>query len=1047
MNKQQRVNFTGSKSGRGTVAGKDYASDRTMQSWNRSKSNRSNILGDVVEGDPLILQNTLIDGESGRTAAASGGGGSKNNSPSLSASASSSSSSSSLSSYWDSFPYCLYGNSADDIDGHQKQGRGFGSLLVSMVMLTLFGATLVAAIQHVSKDDTNMMMKAAKQLAEAKLHTKSNLHDLKRGENVNSHDLSHVRIVDGSKDVNIIEMKGGSEMEMEGNGEKHDVRQMRIPTICTVNAPGAWNLKMNQRCPHELTKISVPSMGEQNDFRWPENFSWTILRDDDETDETSSSSTSISKQFLASVTDGNVDHLFDQDNKCDEYVTELCLDGTYVIYANSDEVDDIEKIEGKLLICDKDVRAGEALDFSIKDNFCFMDSYEDRKKTRTGRMKTKTNKEMKTASRLTKDSSMSMSMSYSFGGSLSAIPVPPPIKPSPSRPSNDDEEDDPSDNEGDDDGGHDTQPTVPPTGSLVSPDTEETLDPLINNSFVHAIKNFTDTYLTPFPSAAPTPSVSTAFFNNSDNCYSLPGLPKIYCYNDYQTSFPTPLPTEGVPRAPTKCMFFGLFGGDCGDTEMPTSMPTTRIMNPEINQEIEDDVVAQEDEDTHDATKIEEKEQRESQKKVMEAGHEVQTEVHRQKRNTERSVHKTEVVIARERKQNEDEIANEKKNYERTYEDGDKIVSFTSPSAPSPPVLTPRQQANEIEKERDEEIAKNVKTSISHIYDSLADKVMNESDTKGYMMSLQGADKNTPYSLCMSKYEHPMNYLDVEVAPGCISLFTNDVNKQMYSYVTTFCGCKEIGPRMYDINALIRSRLVNKDNQQSAISFIATGEKASIAFYNSPKFATDEKSSEYKDILGPERRISLESLNMGDSGRSWDDQVYSIILDSWSSCDSPAVSCNDVTTQAPVSDPTQAPRSDNIRATVKVSARDNDAADRLAEIEGEKDPEFVEFVSQLGTVEDSFLYSHEAVEKSTTLSSPLLTASDFSGGSMHPMALQVEGKEAINDERSSAYFEDEVDPYDNGRRKHKKNLSTKGEYKHHEYEKKKKHSRRHLRQR
>ena len=146
------------------------------------------------------------------------------------------------------------------------------------------------------------------------------------------------------------------------------------------------------------------------------------------------------------------------------------------------------------------------------------------------------------------------------------------------------------------------------------------------------------------------------------------------------------------------------------------------------------------------------------------------------------------------------------------------------------------------------------------------------------MMSLRGANKNTPYNICMSRFEHPLSYLDIEVAPGCIAFFTNDVTKQMYSYVTTYCGCEGVGSRMYDINALIRSRLVNKDNRQSAVSFIATGEKASVAIYNSPKFGTDENSSEYKDVLGPGRHVSLNSLNMGDSGRTWDDQIYSVIL-------------------------------------------------------------------------------------------------------------------------------------------------------------------------
>ena len=296
-----------------------------------------------------------------------------------------------------------------------------------------------------------------------------------------------------------------------------------------------------------------------------------------------------------------------------------------------------------------------------------------------------------------------------------------------------------------------------------------------------------------------------------------------------------------------------------------------------------------------------------------------------------------------------------------------------------------------------------------------------------YMMSLHGAGKSTPYNLCMSRYEHPLAYLNIEVAPGCISLFTNDVSKQMYSYVTTYCGCKKMGPRMYDINALIRSRLVNKDNKQSTISFIATGNETSIAFYNSPRFATEQNSSEYRDVLGPGRHVSLNSLYMGDSGRSWDNQIYSVILDAWSSCDIPSVPCNGITTQSPITSPTQAPRSRTGSMHVMTEQK-NAATDRIAEVDGEKDASFLKFVSELGSIEESYLQIYNTIEKSVqtnpiSLSSSATNSKEMDNP-MHPMALQVKGREARQDEITSAYFEDEIDTYDDGKKKKSKGIDV-----------------------
>ena len=64
----------------------------------------------------------------------------------------------------------------------------------------------------------------------------------------------------------------------------------------------------------------------------------------------------------------------------------------------------------------------------------------------------------------------------------------------------------------------------------------------------------------------------------------------------------------------------------------------------------------------------------------------------------------------------------------------------------------------------------------------------------------------------------------------------------------------------------------------------------------------------------------------------------------------------------------------------------------------------------------------KSAARSNVLSQP--TAHD-DGSSVHPMALQVKGKEALEDEVTSAYFEDEIDLYNVGKGKMKVGLEGK----------------------
>lgn len=102
------------------------------------------------------------------------------------------------------------------------------------------------------------------------------------------------------------------------------------------------------------------------------------------------------------------------------------------------------------------------------------------------------------------------------------------------------------------------------------------------------------------------------------------------------------------------------------------------------------------------------------------------------------------------------------------------------------------------------------------------------------MMSLVGATTSDNFNVCSSEYQHG-EYLKVAVKTGCISLFNNDISKQSLSKVITFCGCENLGPKKYDMVSLQKAGLVSKVNS-GMISFIATGEGASVTLYNDPSF-------------------------------------------------------------------------------------------------------------------------------------------------------------------------------------------------------------------
>jgi hypothetical protein len=73
----------------------------------------------------------------------------------------------------------------------------------------------------------------------------------------------------------------------------------------------------------------------------------------------------LSKAFLATVS--NADSALESGSGCTRFDTDLCLDGNYVIYANTDANDESSP---ELKVCNKIVFAGEALEFASTNNRC-----------------------------------------------------------------------------------------------------------------------------------------------------------------------------------------------------------------------------------------------------------------------------------------------------------------------------------------------------------------------------------------------------------------------------------------------------------------------------------------------------------------------------------------------------------------------------------------------------------------------------------------------------------------------------------------------------
>jgi len=145
------------------------------------------------------------------------------------------------------------------------------------------------------------------------------------------------------------------------------------------------------------------------------------------------------------------------------------------------------------------------------------------------------------------------------------------------------------------------------------------------------------------------------------------------------------------------------------------------------------------------------------------------------------------------------------------------------------------------------------------------------------MMSLVGATPKSQFNACQSRYNRGERD-NVEANAGCISLFSEDLSlpASKSSYFISFCGCETIGPKKYDFVSLQKAKLVSAKGA-GLISYIITGDGASITLYNSAEF-----DSEHRIVIGPNTKIAANKIVRGDG--TWDNEIFSIILQSWTSC-------------------------------------------------------------------------------------------------------------------------------------------------------------------
>ena len=342
---------------------------------------------------------------------------------------------------------------------------------------------------------------------------------------------------------------------------------------CSINSEVATS------CRHITTKFVVDATeaGE-----WPHGFSWTVLKD------SSVEGSQNDKMFLHSE-NGNY---FSKDKdviKCQKFVTELCLAGNYVVYANSE---DSATVDAAVSVCGKKVVVDEALDFSADHVQCLSSNFE----LDPDYNRYKTNVEEAPASILAAIPH-SMSLSYDIPPASSAptplfqkfLPPPPSYEPS-AAPSG---------------------PSPMPTQisefrfnftSAIEPVVEiynETITeaPILYNETINGFQ-----YPTLAPTISPSPEPTASLTNATTGCWAF-GL---ICERDFEkvgwtgapstmpSSVPTMINGEPMPPKSASCAMFGLFcqTETVAPSPEPTVIPALRTIDLKV-------VTAQEDVELH----------------------------------------------------------------------------------------------------------------------------------------------------------------------------------------------------------------------------------------------------------------------------------------------------------------------------------------------------------------------------------------------------------------------------------------------------------------
>ena len=126
----------------------------------------------------------------------------------------------------------------------------------------------------------------------------------------------------------------------DNTGQNHPTRKSASKTTGAQHWDGFHNIcKLStkvQTCEHPTTTFIVDA---DKDGKWPQGFSWTILKDsitDERRDRSGREVEFHSKSFLHTekgIFDSPL--LKGKEVKCRHFVTDLCLTGNYIVYANS----------------------------------------------------------------------------------------------------------------------------------------------------------------------------------------------------------------------------------------------------------------------------------------------------------------------------------------------------------------------------------------------------------------------------------------------------------------------------------------------------------------------------------------------------------------------------------------------------------------------------------------------------------------------------------------------------------------------------------------